>query len=83
MAYVIDIHHNIQNKTFNVTLKYDDTSVNNPDITIPITYEGGTFALEGWTDVDASKIKVDEQDIPDGAIIYKIKNQYTEIVNQS
>ena len=83
MAYVIDINHSIPNKTFNVTLKYNDTSVNNPDITIPVSYNVTTVELVGWTDVDASKIRVEEQDITDGAIVYKIKQQYTNITNQS
>ena len=83
MAYIINIKHNIANKTFPVTLHYDENNTSNADITLNITSSYTDYTLEGWTDVDATKIKVVDNDIDEGAVIYHIKNSKATITRQS
>ncbi len=83
MAYIINIRHDIIGETLPVTLHYNDSSSNNADITLDITSDYADYPLTDWTDVDASKIQVVDNDIDRGAVIYHIKNSKSNIRAQS
>lgn len=85
MAYMINIRHTLANNvSLPVTLTYDDaTSSNSNNIDIDLTNQFQNVELTGWTNVDASKIKVIEKTLDEGDVRYHILNQYASFTNQS
>lgn len=83
MAYIINIKHNIAGETFPVKLHYNENQSSNADITLNITSSYADYTLEGWTNVEVSKIQVVDADIDRDVVIYHIKNSNTTITQQS
>ena len=62
MTYKIRLRHKIPNKVFHLTLRYDDPSLNIPEIGIDLSDSFQIFELTGWHIIpgfiDVSKIKL-------------------------
>jgi len=80
MAYKIRIKHNCPGKILPLTLVYNDSSREFPEIPINMTNEFQTVSLESWEltpdEMDTSKIDIKEQNVPEKYAIYTIKGRY-------
>jgi hypothetical protein len=80
MAYKIKIKHNISGKTIPLTLKYDDPSLNLKVIPITVSSTYKEFNLWNISNIDASKVKIVEDNVVDGNTVYEIKS-FTPTIN--
>ena len=73
MRYRIRIKHNVPDKTFQLTLRYNDTSLNLDAITMDLTDSYQIFDLPGWENIpgtiDTSKVNI-EGTSDEGDFIY-------------
>ena len=79
MAYKIRIKHNCPGKILPLTLVYNDSSREFPEIPINMTDEFQTVSLGAWgltpDDMDTSKIDIKEQEVPEKYAIYTIRGR--------
>lgn len=82
MAYKIRIKHNCLDKRLPLTLVYNDSSREFPEIPINMTNEFQTVSLESWgltpDEMDTSKIEIKEKEVPDRYAIYTIRGVYIQ-----
>lgn len=78
MAYKLRIRHSVEGKTLPLTLVYDDSSREFPEIPIDMTNGYKTVSLAAWglnpEEMDVSKIKIKEENVMETYAIYHINN---------
>ena len=75
MAYKIRIKHDVPNKTLNLHLKYNDSNLNLPTVSIALTDSLKEFNLTGWDNItafDKTKVQIEETEVVDGDTLYEI-----------